>query len=66
MKSYELALLTEQGIIISKALKLVKRLADNKLADIDGFEECDSDNDFKKFIMDARGIVNHPHWDSLK
>lgn len=56
MKEYEIAILKEKGDIVNKALKLVNKLAENEMADIDDGNENDYSLELRDLIIQARTL----------
>ena len=68
MKDYEIASLKEKGDLINEAIKIIDRLGENDLADMDGeftTNEFNSD-ELQRLIIRARGIKGDRWWDELK
>lgn len=65
MKEYEIAILKEKGDIVNKALKLVNKLAKNKMADNDGFDGSGDNSEFINFIMEARTLKYNKLFEDL-
>ena len=67
MNDLEKGVAFEQGKLLNKALKIIDKLAENNLADMDGdisINEIDV-NQIKDLILDARTIKSNQWWFSL-
>lgn len=67
MKDLDNIILIEQGKLLSKALKIVDKLADNDLADMDGTYTTDQfqSDELKDLILKSRSLKNDRWWEIL-
>lgn len=59
----------EKGRLLNEALKIIVKLANNELADVDG-DCCELDEDsiesVKRLIVEARTLITDRWWESLR